>query len=106
MYENNDTSAETNPIIRIKNAERLSILKLNDKKGVFVPTPKLRFMLFKKVILYNIINVKEALEIREKVFDSVFDNFGFLYVISEDKAPTRYSNIDIINAKTNWFAAM
>jgi len=96
VYENNETTKETMEIIKIKNAARLSILKLSERKGMLVVKLNSNGISFKKNNLYIINIFKNPLETNAHVFDKPFDILGKEYVNNEDSAPTKYINIHII----------
>jgi len=83
-------------IIKIKNAARLSMLKFNEKKGMFVLKSTVNEISFKKNNLYTITILKKPLETKAQVFDNRFDSFGAEYVNNEETAPIKYSTMHII----------
>ena len=106
MYENIETIKETIEIIKIKKAARLSILKVSERKGIFVSKLKVNEISFKNNNLYIITILKNPLETKASVFDNLFDNLGTEYVSNEDSAPIKYNTTHIIKYSIRLFAVM
>ncbi len=90
----------------MKNAERLSILKLREINGMLVLNLKTNGISFNNSNLYIISILKNPLEIIAHVLDKRFDIFGTENVNNEDSAPIEYITIHTIKQIIILFAVM
>ncbi|WP_242981204.1 hypothetical protein [Ruminiclostridium sufflavum] len=93
-------------IIKIKNAERLSILKLKEKKGILL----VKFgdkEIFSANSSLSIINMlKNPLAATAHELESLFETLGDENVNKEDSAPIKYTTKHMLKQIVKLFAVM